>query len=518
MNSPHANAVPNSPPAPSDASVSSEGRAVPRLSLRGIEKSFDANVVLSGIDLDVYEGELVALLGENGAGKSTLSSIIAGLFPPSKGTMAWEGLPYAPARPGEAIEAGVGLIHQEMRLLPDLSIAENVFVGRLLRKGGRIDREAMNRRAAEQLHRLGLDVPPTTLVRTLRVAAQQQVEIAKALTLKARLLILDEPTAALGGEETDRLFAQIDQLRQQGVSFIYISHRLEEIARIADRIVVLRDGRLVATHPTAQVPVPVLLENMVGRKVDRLFPKLEEPAGQDVLRVEGLTGANGAFRDISFSVRAGEIFGIAGIVGAGRTELVRAIAGADPLAAGSIFVEGKPIHFRVPEDAIQAGIVLVPEDRKGQGVVLDHTVASNLALGNFDRLAPHGWLMPAKVVSFATDAIKRLGVKGRPNQAMRFLSGGNQQKSIIARWISRSPKVFILDEPTRGIDVGARAAIYETIAGLAREGMAVIVVSSDLEEVLGLSHRVLVLARGRSQGILPRGEATNVAIMERATA
>jgi len=511
MSPPDANVAPNGPRDPS------QRPAVTRLSLRGIEKSFDTNVVLSGIDLDVYEGELVALLGENGAGKSTMSSIIAGLFPPSKGTMTWEGQPYAPTRPGEAIESGVGLIHQEMRLLPDLSIAENVFVGRLLMRGGRIDRETMNKRASEQLHRLGLDVPPTALVRTLRVAAQQQVEIAKALTLKARLLILDEPTAALGGEETDRLFAQIDQLRKQGVSFIYISHRLEEIARIADRIVVLRDGRLVATHDSAKVPVNVLLENMVGRNVDRIFPKIEEPTGKEVLRVEGLTGANGAFQDVSFSVRAGEILGIAGIVGAGRTELVRGIAGADPLASGSVFIEGQRLQLKEPEDAIKAGVVLVPEDRKAQGVVLNHSVATNLALGNFDRLAPDGWLMPAKVASFAVGAIKNLGVKGQANQAIRFLSGGNQQKVIIARWISRSPKVFMLDEPTRGIDMGARAAIYETITGLAREGMAVVVVSSDLEEVIGLSHRVIVLARGRLQGTLKHGDATNVAIMELAT-
>jgi ribose transport system ATP-binding protein len=507
----HANTAPDGPHEPSQRG------AVPRLSLRGIEKSFDTNVVLSGIDLDVYEGELVALLGENGAGKSTMSSIIAGLFPPSAGTMTWESRPYAPTRPGEAIDAGIVLIHQEMRLLPQLSIAENVFVGRLLMKGGRLDRETMNRLAAEQLHRLGLDVPPTTLVGTLRVAAQQQVEIAKALTLKARLLILDEPTAALGGGETDRLFTQIDQLRKQGVSFIYISHRLEEIARIANRIVVLRDGRLVATHSSAQVPVNVLLENMVGRNVDRIFPKIEAPTGKEVLRVEGLTGANGAFRDISFSVRAGEIFGIAGIVGAGRTELIRAIAGADPLASGSVFIEGQPLQLKSPEDAIKAGIVLVPEDRKAQGVVLDHTVATNLALGNFDRLAPDGWLMPAKVTSFAANAIKRLAVKGQPAQIMRFLSGGNQQKAIIARWISRSPKVFMLDEPTRGIDMGARAAIYETIVNLAREGMAVVVVSSDLEEVIGLANQVLVLARGIQQGTLKHGDATNVAIMELAT-
>src|SRR6266436_930080 len=390
MNSPSLVSKEDGTPDPGKASV-------PRLSVRGIAKSFDTNQVLSGIELDVYEGEVVALLGENGAGKSTLSSIIAGLIQPSAGAMLWEGQPYAPGSPGEAIETGIGLIHQEMRLLRDLSISENVFVGRLLTRGGKIDRETMNRRAAEQLHRLGLDVPPTTLVRNLKVAAQQQVEIAKALTLRARLLILDEPTAALGGEETDRLFAQIDQLRKQGVSFIYISHRLEEIARIADRIVVLRDGRLVATHDSAKVPVNVLLENMVGRNVDRIFPKIEEPTGKEVLRVEGLTGANGAFRDVSFSVRAGEIFGIAGIVGAGRTELIRAIAGADPLASGSVFIEGQPLQLKSPEDAIKAGIVLVPEDRKAQGVVLDHTVATNLALGNFDRLAPDGWLMPTKV-------------------------------------------------------------------------------------------------------------------------
>jgi ribose transport system ATP-binding protein len=491
---------------------------VPRLSIRGIEKSFEGNVVLSGIDLDVHEGELVALLGENGAGKSTLSSIIAGVIEPSAGTMSWEGQPYAPGSPGEAIETGIGLIHQEMRLLRDLSISENVFVGRLLMRGGRIDRETMNRRAAEQLHRLGLDVPPTTFVRTLRVAAQQQVEIAKALTLKARLLILDEPTAALGGEETDRLFAQVDQLRKQGVSFIYISHRLEEISRIANRIVVLRDGRLVATHNSAQVPVNTLLENMVGRSVDRIFPRIERSTGREVLKVDGLTGVNGAFREVSFSVRAGEVFGVAGIVGAGRTELVRAIAGVDPIMSGSIAIDGKAVHLKGPSDAIKAGVVLVPEDRKGQGVVLDHSVASNLALGNFDLLAANGWLLPSKINSFAATAIKRLRVKGQASQLIRFLSGGNQQKAVIARWISRSPKVFILDEPTRGIDMGARAEIYKTIVELAKEGMAVVVVSSDLEEVLGLSHRVLVLARGLQKGILGHAEATNVKIMELATA
>jgi ribose transport system ATP-binding protein len=502
----------------SDHPVAPSSDKSPRLLVRGAGKSFAGHRVLVDIDLTVYPGEVLAVIGENGAGKSTLSGIIAGLIQPDSGEMTFANKPYAPASPGDALHAGVGLIHQELRLLPDLSIAENIFVGHLPRKRFFIDREEMNRRAAEQLRRLGLELAPDRLVRTLRVAAQQLVEIAKALTRNAKLLILDEPTAALGGEETERLFGQIDQLRRQGVSFIYISHRLEEIARIADRVAVLRDGRLVAEHPTAQVSVPLLLENMVGRSVDRIFPKIDPPGGREVLRVDGLTGRNGEFSNVNFSVRAGEVFGIAGIVGAGRTELVRGIAGADPVTTGSVTVEGKQLRLTDPSEAIRAGLVLVPEDRKAQGLVLDHSVASNLALGNFDRLTHGGWISPAEVRIFATNGIRKLGVKGQAGQPVRLLSGGNQQKVVIARWISRSPKVFILDEPTRGIDMGARAAIYETIADLARSGMAVVVVSSDLEEVIGLAHRVLVLSRGQPKGILDSAEATNVAIMQLATA
>jgi ribose transport system ATP-binding protein len=475
------------------------------LSIRSIGKAYGAVTVLEGVDLDIRPGEVLALLGENGAGKSTLSSIISGLVPPSTGSMAWQGEPYAPTRPGDAIAAGIGLIHQEMKLLPDLTIAENVFVGRLPTKGGRIDRAEMNRRAGEQLQRLGLDIAPTKLVRELRVAAQQQVEIAKALTLNSRLLILDEPTAALGGEETDRLFQQIERLKRDGVSFIYISHRLDEIARIADRVAVLRDGRLVATHDTAQVPVKTLVEQMVGRSVDRMFPAVSVPEQQARLEVSSLTAADGAFRDISFTVRAGEVFGIAGIVGAG------------PVASGMVAVVGRPVGLRGPADAIRAGIMLVPEDRKLQGVVLDHSIADNIAYANFDRIAPGGWISPARVRGFAADLIARMGVKGMPGQRAGNLSGGNQQKVVIAKWIARDPKVFILDEPTRGIDVGARAAIYDVIAGLAASGMAVVVVSSDLDEVLGLSHRIMVLARGRNQGILDRDQASRVAVMELAT-
>ncbi|MER8726408.1 sugar ABC transporter ATP-binding protein [Mesorhizobium sp. M1027] len=487
------------------------------LVVSGLCKSYGPVQVLADASFEVRPGEVVALLGENGAGKSTVSNIIAGSTKPDAGTITWRGNPYSPANPAAAIDAGIGMIHQELKLLPDLSVAENVYVGRLPMRGGRIDRAAMNARASAQLKRLGLDVSPERKVRTLRIAAQQQVEIAKALTLNAELLIFDEPTAALGGEETELLFQQIRKLKAEGMSFIYISHRLDEIAQIADRVVVMRDGRIVARHERADIPVRTVVEQMVGRSVERMFPTVSAPGNDTLLEVENLSSPERSFQNVSFSVRAGEILGIAGLIGAGRTELVRAIAGADPISSGSVRVAGKPLHLNGPAAAIKAGVVLVPEDRKAQGVVLDQTIGENLAIGNFDHVAPNGWVFPKAVQKFAEAGIRRLGVKGRPNQAVSKLSGGNQQKVIIAKWVSRPPKVFILDEPTRGIDVGARAAIYDVIADLARSGMAVVVVSSDLEEVLGLSHRVLVLSRGRQRGILDRSEASNVAVMELAT-
>src|SRR3984885_2375932 len=500
------------------ASQDPTDRDVGGLSLRGIGKKYGPITVLNDVNLDVRPGEAIALLGENGAGKSTLASIISGLVQPTIGSMTWRGHDYAPDAPADALSAGIGLIHQEMRLLRDLSIAENVFVGRLPTRGGRIDREFMNRRAAEQLHRLGLDASPTTLVRDLKVAAQQQIEIAKALTLNARLLVFDEPTAALGAEETERLFEQIGRLKSEGVSFIYISHRLDEIARIADRVVVLRDGQLVATHDTAQVPVKTLVEQMVGRPLDRMFPEMPAPSpSTPLIEVEGLTSSEGAFADISFSVRPGEVFGVAGIVGAGRTELMRAISGADPIAAGRVKVNGDVLKLSGPRDALDHGVVLVPEDRKAQGLILSQTIAENLALGNYPRVAASGWITSARTLNFAAKGISRFLIKGTGSMLVSELSGGNQQKVVIAKSILREPKVVILDEPTRGIDVGARAAIYDIIADLARRGMAVIIVSSDLDEVLGLSHRVMVLSRGRNRGILDREQAGRVAVMELAT-
>ena len=489
----------------------------PILSLRGIQKSYGPVKVLHGVDFDVRPGEVVALLGENGAGKSTLSNIISGTVQPSTGEMTWLGAAYAPATPRAAMDAGVGMIHQELKLLPKLSIAENIFVGRYPMKAGRIDRKAMEERARAGLRRLGLDIAPDRLVEGLSTGRQQLIEIAKALTLNARLLILDEPTAALGGDETQLLFQQIRRLKSEGVGIVYISHRLEEIRQIADRIVVMRDGAKVKEFDSGEAPVRTIVEAMVGRSLERMFPTLPAAADEVTLEVRDLTSPSNTFRNISFSVRKGEVFGIAGLMGAGRTELVRAITGADPISAGEVLLHGKPVTPRSPIDAIRSGIVLVPEDRKLQGVVLDHSIAENIAYANLGEISRKGWISSRRLHQFADDYIKRFGVKGRGKQKAGELSGGNQQKVVLAKWLARKPQVVVLDEPTRGIDVGARSAIYDLIIDLARDGVAVIVVSSDLEEILGVSSRIMVMAQGKQAGILDRKDANDVSVMELAT-
>ncbi len=385
----------------------------PILSLRRIRKSYGPIKVLHGIDLDIHPGEVVALLGENGAGKSTLSNIISGTVQPSAGEMTWLGRAYAPADPRAAMEEGIGMIHQELKLLPKLSIAENVFVGRYPMKAGRIDRKTMEDRARSGLHRLGLDISPDRLVDGLSTGKQQLIEIAKALTLNARLLILDEPTAALGAEETQLLFRQIERLKSEGVGIIYISHRLEEIRKIADRIVVMRDGAKVQEFESGDVPIRTIVEAMVGRSLERMFPTLPAPTDQVTLEVRNLSSPSNAFRDISFSVRRGEVFGIAGLMGAGRTELVRAISGADPISSGEVLLHGRPVTPRSPIDAIRNGIVLVPEDRKLQGVVLDHSIAENIGYANLGEISRSGWVSSRRIRQFAEECIKTFGVKGR---------------------------------------------------------------------------------------------------------
>lgn len=489
----------------------------PILSLRGIGKSYGPVKVLHGVDIDIHAGEVVALLGENGAGKSTLSNIISGAVQPSTGDMTWLGAPYLPANPRAAMDQGVGMIHQELKLLPKLSIAENIFLGRYPMKSGRVDRKTMEAKARSGLKRLGLEISPDRLVEGLSTGKQQLIEIAKALTLDARLLILDEPTAALGGDETQLLFQQIERLKSEGVGIIYISHRLEEIRQIADRIVVMRDGAKVQEFDSGKVPVRTIVEAMVGRSLERMFPAIPSPADETVLEVRNLSSPTNAFRNISFSVHKGEVFGIAGLMGAGRTELVRAITGADPISAGEVLLHGQAITPRSPIDAIRNGIVLVPEDRKLQGVVLEHSIAENIGYANLGNVAPRGWVSARRLHQFADEYIRKFGVKGRSRQNAGELSGGNQQKVVLAKWLARNPRVVVLDEPTRGIDVGARSSIYDLIMDLARQGVAVIVVSSDLEEVLGVSSRIMVMAQGKQAGILDRAEANDVSIMELAT-
>ena len=492
-------------------------RESPLLSLRQIRKSFGPTEVLHGIDLDIYAGEVVALLGENGAGKSTVSNVIAGTIAPSSGDMTWMGEPYAPANPRAAIDTGLGLIHQELHLLEHLSIAENVFVGRWPKRFGCVDRAHMERQAQAQLERLGLEISPSRLVRGLSTANQQLIEIAKALALDAKLLILDEPTASLGGAETELLFDQIEQLKADGVGIIYISHRLEEIKKISDRVVVMRDGDKVQEFDSGNVPVRTIVESMVGRSLDRMFPAIPHPSEECSFEVKNLTSALGMFEQVSFEVNKGEIFGIAGLVGAGRTELVRAMTGADPIKSGSIKLFGKDITPKTPQDSIRHGVVMVPEDRKLQGLIVDHSIADNVAYANFPAISRNGFLNHNMVNDFANTTTTRFGVKGQTFQRADELSGGNQQKVILAKWLAKDPKVVILDEPTRGIDVGARSSIYESIVALAEKGISVIVVSSDLEEVLGISNRVMVMAQGRMTGVLERGAANDVSVMELAT-
>lgn len=489
----------------------------PLLSLRKVRKSFGPTEVLHGIDLDIYAGEVVALLGENGAGKSTVSNIIAGSIVPTSGEMTWMGAPYAPSSPKEAIDTGLGLIHQELRLLEHLSIAENVFVGRWPKRNGVVDRSKMEQQAHAQLKRLGLDISASRLVGGLSTANQQLIEIAKALALNARLLILDEPTAALGGAETELLFRQIERLKADGVGLIYISHRLDEIQKISDRIIVMRDGDKVQEFDSGNVPVRTIVESMVGRSLDRMFPPVPEPVAETCIEVQRLSSPTGTFTDVSFSVQKGEIFGIAGLVGAGRTELVRAITGADPIASGDIYLNGEKVTPKTPQDSIRKHIVMVPEDRKLQGLVLDHSIANNIGYANFAQVSTFGFISRGSIRAFADKTITRFGVKGKVHQRADEMSGGNQQKVILAKWLAKDPAVIILDEPTRGIDVGARSSIYETIVELANKGIAVIVVSSDLEEVLGISNRIMVMAQGQMTGILDRTAANDVSVMELAT-
>ena len=477
-----------------------------------LTKSFAGITVLKGIDFAVPPASVVGLIGENGAGKSTLSSLITGVHRPDSGTMTLDGQPYDPHSPGDALDAGVVLIHQEIRLLPALSVAENIFLGRLPRRAGRIDRRRMYDESREVLDLLGAHVDPNRPVHGLSMAVQQEIEIAKAITRKPRYIIFDEPSASLGGSETERVLDRIRVLREQGAGVVYISHRLDEVREVADSVVCLRDGSRVAGWDTGRVPKTDLVNAMVGREFTYEHVAPEPSHAQTVLEVRDL-GRRGLFEGVTFSVDAGEVLGIAGLVGAGRTETVRAIAGADRADTGEVLVDSARLDARTPRTAIKAGVVMVPEDRKGQGLNLDRSSAENISLPWERELVTNGLVTRGVLRTTATKLFSNLDIRGRMGLPVASMSGGNQQKVLLGKWLVKPPRVFIVDEPTRGVDVGAKMAIYEIIRGLAADGVAVVVVSSELEEVLGLSHRVLVMSGGRQQGVLDRAEATPQAVM-----
>lgn len=492
------------------------------LACRGITKRFPGVVALDGVDFDVQAGEVHVLLGENGAGKSTLVKILSGAYAPDSGAILIHGRSVHFTTPFDAQRAGISTVYQELALVPQLSVAENILLGALpvlqLRAGRRlplVDWRQARRQAAELLQQLGAQVDLDAPVQELSVAQRQLVEIARALRFRSRLLILDEPTSSLSDEEVAALFRVIRRLTaQSGVAVIFISHRLAEVFAIGDRVTVLRDGRKVGTYPIAAVSEDDLIRAMVGRDIRRAFPKRRASPGPEVLRVEGLRlpGRKGS---VAFSVRAGEVVGVAGLVGSGRTELVRAIFGADPVAGGRIWVGGQLVRIRRPEDAIRAGIGFVPEDRKGQGLVLAHPVRHNLTLAVLRRLlGPLGVIRLGEERALAAHFIERLKIRAVSDlQPVGSLSGGNQQKVVLARWLATRSRVIILDEPTRGVDVAARSEIYQLIDHIAEQGVGVLLISSELPELLGLADRVLVMREGELAGELEAAHATQEAVL-----
>ncbi|KAB0652423.1 sugar ABC transporter ATP-binding protein [Burkholderia diffusa] len=494
--------------------------AVPVLSVSGVGKTY-AEPVLADVTLTLAPGEALALTGENGAGKSTLSKIIGGLVDPTTGTMQLGGQAYAPASRTQAEALGVRMVMQELNLLPTLTVAENLFLNRLPRRFGIIDHARLRDDARAAMAQVGLDaVDPDTPVGALGIGHQQMVEIARSLIGDCRVLILDEPTAMLTAREVELLFEQIDRLKARGVAIVYISHRLEELARVAERVAVLRDGRLVHVGDMAATTSDGLVTLMVGRELGEHIDLGARHIGAPRLVVSGMTRGT-AVQDVSLEVRSGEIFGISGLIGAGRTELLRLIYGADTPDAGMIAVGDplKPAHIGSPVDAVRHGIALITEDRKGEGLLLSQSVTSNVSLGQLDRLARGGIVDTTRETALAEQQIDALRIRTHgAAQAVGELSGGNQQKVVIGRWLARDMGVLLFDEPTRGIDVGAKFEIYTLMGALAREGRALVVVSSDLRELMLICDRIGVMSAGRMTAVFERGNWTQDALLAAAFA
>ena len=492
----------------------------PVLEMRGIRKVFPGVVALDGVDLTLHAGDVHMLLGENGAGKSTLMKILSGAYRKDAGEIRINGGPVDISSPGDALALGIRVIYQELNLVPHLSVAENIFLGAApTRALGIVDWRRLREQTTQLLRDLGLEsltIDPRTPVARLGIAQRQLVEIAKALARgETSILVMDEPTSSLTSREVSQLFGLIERLASRGVAIVYITHRLDEVFRIGRRITVLRDGRHVTTRATGDVTVPELVRLMANRDVTEHFPKVRVERGPELLRVEHVT-RRGALSDISFSLHAGEVLGIAGLLGAGRTELARVIAGADRSESGRLAVDGRDVRFGGPGDAIACGIGLLPEDRKAHGLVAGLTVARNVALPHGRRLARFGVLPRRCEEALAKPIGDDLRVKATPTQAVRLLSGGNQQKVVLAKWLAGDVRIFIFDEPTRGIDVGAKVEIYNLMNRLTARGAGIIMISSELPELLGMSDRVLVMCRGRVQAELDAGEATEERVLSAA--
>jgi L-arabinose transport system ATP-binding protein len=494
----------------------------PRLEVRGISRAFAGVRALRDVTLHADAGAVLALLGENGAGKSTLLNILNGALRPDAGTIAVDGVEIGFGSPADAHRAGVRVIAQEPEIVPHVSVAENIYVGALPRRGRFFDRKALLARVKDDLARYGFTaaLDPAQLGSQLSAAQRQLVEILRALVSNVRIIAFDEPTSSLSDTEVDTLFRLIRRLRDEGIAIIYVSHRMREIFRLADRVSVLRDGALVGTRTTANTDEATLVRMMVGRDLTDLFVRDRDPdrnPGPVVLAVDGLTSED--VTDIGFEVRSGEILGIAGLVGAGRSELAHAVVGAVPIHSGRILIDGKPVRIHNPKDAIRAGIGFAPEERKAQALLLHRSVRDNISLAVLDRLTVSHVVRRREERRIAERFVDRLTVRARSiEQQVSTLSGGNQQKVVLARWLARKPKVLILDEPTRGVDVGAKAEIYSVINSLAAEGIAVVVISSELPEILGLADRIVVMQAGRITGELMHADATEERVLALAMA
>ena len=491
------------------------------VSMEGIEKSFPGVHALNQCRFQLHAGEVHALLGENGAGKSTMMKVLAGIYAPDAGRILYKGKEVTIAGPRAAQALGISMIHQELNLMPHLTVAQNVFIGREPRRGTRfwLDEGALNAQTEQLFQSMHLNLDPRTKVADLTVAKQQMVEIAKALSYHSEVLIMDEPTAALTETEIDELFRMINQLRARGVGIVYISHRLEEIKRICNRITIMRDGHYINTVDAQDVSIDQIISMMVGRTIYESAPEVPDTPNQEtVLAVKGLNRA-GVLKDINFTLKKGEILGFAGLMGAGRTEVARAIFGADRIDTGEIYVQGRRAQIKTPRDAVRYGIGYLSEDRKRYGLALGMDVESNVVLAAFKNfLGRLGWVNRGKTRRTAHQYVETLAIKTPTiQQRVRNLSGGNQQKVVIGKWLTADTDILIFDEPTRGIDVGAKSEIYKLLNDLAHQGKSIIMISSELPEVLRMSHRIIVMCEGRITGELNAAEATQEGIMKYAT-